>query len=165
MTEPAGEEFLIQEADKARQERRSGKPLRRQIPFIVVFAAIGWWLVFGIQPGPVLKYAAAAVGIAAFVIAALFASGAVPRNPFAPWGKAVRGSCPRCGQPRLREDKAMHWEPPGSGEPPVEGVVTLCAADCGYAAVRDIQSARVVSFLIRLARSSRAVRRQSWAPW
>jgi len=139
MTQPADEELLIQEANRTRQEQRSGKALRRQIPFIVVFFAIGWWLVFGIQPGPVLKYVTLAVGIAAFVIAALFASGAVFHNPVAPWGKAVRGSCPRCGQPKLRENKELYFEPPGSGNPSVGGVVTLCTADCGYAAVRDIK--------------------------
>ena len=139
MTQPADEELLIQEANRTRQEQRSGKALRRQIPFIVVFSAIGWWLVFGIQPGPVLKYVTVAVGIAAFAIAALFASGAAFHNPLAPWGKAVRGSCPRCGQPKLRENQELHYEPPGSGKPSVGGVVTLCTADCGYAAARDIK--------------------------
>jgi hypothetical protein len=138
MTQPAGEELLVQAANRARQEQRSGKSLLRQVPFIAGFSAVGWWLVFGVRLSPVLKYVAVAVGIAAFVIAALFASGAAFLNPVAPWGKAVRGPCPRCGQPKLREDKAMHFKAPGSGEPSVGGVVTLCTADCGYAAVRDI---------------------------
>jgi hypothetical protein len=138
MTQPASEELLVQAANSARAEQRSGKALRKQVPFIAVFSAVGWWLVFGVRLSPVLKYVAVAVGMAAFVIAALFASGAVILNPIAPWGKAVRGLCPRCGQPRLREDKVMHFKAPGSGKPTVRGVVTLCTADCGHAGARDI---------------------------
>ena len=138
MTQSAGEELLVQTANRARQEQRSGKALRMQVPFIAGFSVVGWWLVFGVRLGPVLKYAAAAVGVAAFVIAALFVFGAVSVSPLAPWGKAVRGPCPRCGRPKLREDKVMHFTAPGSGEPSAGGVVTLCTADCGYAVVRDI---------------------------
>ena len=138
MTQPAGEELLVQAANRARQEQCSGKALRMQVPFIAVFSAVGWWLVFGVRLSPVLKHVAVAAGIAAFVIAALFVVGAVSASPVASWGKAVRGPCPRCGQPKLREDKAMHFMAPGSGKPSVGGVVTLCTADCGYAAARDI---------------------------
>jgi hypothetical protein len=139
MTQPAGEELLVQAANRARAEQRSGKALRVQVPFIAVFSAAGWWLVFGIRLSPVLKDVVVAAGIAAFVIAALFVFGAVAASPIASWGKAVRGPCPRCGQPKLREDKALHFTAPGSGKLSAKGVVTLCTADCGYAAVRDIK--------------------------
>lgn len=139
MTQPAGEELLVQAANRARGEQRSGKALRVQVPFIAVFSAAGWWLVFAIRPSPVLKDVVVAACIAAFVIAALFVFGAVAASPIASWGKAVRGPCPRCGQPKLREDKALHFTAPGSGKLSAKGVVTLCTADCGYAAVRDVK--------------------------
>ena len=140
MTQPAGEELLVQAANRARGEQRSGKALRVQVPFIAVFLrrrAGGWFSASGRVP--VLKDVVVAACIAAFVITALFVFGAVAASPIASWGKAVRGPCPRCGQPKLREDKALHFTAPGSGKLSAKGVVTLCTADCGYAAVRDVK--------------------------
>jgi hypothetical protein len=139
MTQSADEGLLIQEANKQRQRQRAGKPMMLQVALVLVFLVIGCWLVFGLRLVPVLHYVALAVGIIAFAIAWFLVLGAVKLNPFARWGNAVPGSCPWCGRPELREHDTIHFAAKGSGQSAVRGAVTLCAADCGYAAVQDIK--------------------------
>lgn len=139
MTQPAEEELLIQAGNRQRQRQRVGQAMLPQVSLILIFLVIGCWLVFGVRLGPVLHHVAMTVGFIAFVIAGLLVPGAVLGSPLAPWGKAVRGSCPQCGRRTVRADGTMHFAPPASGRPTVRGTVTLCAADCRYAAVRDIK--------------------------
>jgi hypothetical protein len=136
MTEPSDEELLIQAASGDRARQRAGKSMVVQACIVLVFLALGWWLVFGVRLSGALHYVALVFGIAAFVNGAWFLPGAVELSPLAPWGDAVPGGCPRCGQRRLRKGEVLHWTAPGSGQRSVRGVVTVCIADCGHASVQ-----------------------------
>jgi hypothetical protein len=138
MHEPGDEELLIRAANRERDRQRAGKTMVIQSVIVLVFLALGWWLVFGVRLSGPLHYGALVFGIAAFVNGAWFLPGAVELSPLAPWGDAVPGACSRCGQRRLRKDSVLHWTAPGSGQRSVRGVVTLCLADCGYASFQDI---------------------------
>jgi hypothetical protein len=75
------------------------------------------------------------VGLAAAVFVAVFAFTRL--GPGRPWGKARADGCPRCGQPSLREKLMAHMETRGRTRTTWRGIVTLCAPECGFAAVRQ----------------------------
>jgi hypothetical protein len=139
MTQPAEEELLIQASNRQRQRQRAGKLMMWPAALIPVLLVIGCWLAFIVRLVPVLHYVAIAVGIIAIWIAGLLVSVAAKVSPFARWGNAAQGSCPWCGRHELREHDTIRFAAKGSGESPVRGAVTLCTADCGYAAVQDIK--------------------------
>ena len=133
------EDRLIQAAIHDRERQRSGVAMRAQILAVLVLAAAGCWLVLVLAGVPFVGYIGIGLGVVVFAISGLFLLGAIDLSPVLPWGSAARGRCPQCGERTLREDRALHWEVPGSGRPSVHGIVTLCTPECGYATARDVK--------------------------
>jgi len=134
------EDRLIQAAIRDRERQRSGAATRAQILAVLVLAAVGCWLVLVLGGVPFVGYIGIGLGVIVFAIAGLFLLGAIDLSSVLPWGSAVRGPCPQCGERTLREDRALHWEVPGSGKSSVHGIVTLCRPECGYATARDVKA-------------------------
>ena len=133
-------ERLIAAALREHAERRSGKPARWHAVVILALVGVACWLVLVLGRVPHAGYIGIGLAVVAAVIAALSVTGLLAVTPFAPWGSAVRGQCPGCGQEALREGRVLHEEPPGAGPRVVAGIVTLCTADgCGHAAARKVR--------------------------
>ena len=133
------EDRLIQAAIHDRERQRSGKAMRVQILAVLALAAVGCWLVLVLGGVPFIGYIGIGLGVVILAIAGLFLLGAIDLSPVLPWGSAVPGRCPQCGERTLREDRALQWEVPGSGKPAVHGIVTLCTPECGYTTARDVK--------------------------
>ena len=148
MTTPASEEdILIKAARAERGQHRSGASMGASLGVAIALAVVGGLLIFvprvisGLLPGPLRLLGFGVpilviVGIVAFAIAGLFLLSALASSPFAAWGSAVPGNCPRCEQPQLRSDMVPG---PASGSPATgpRGIVTLCETPgCDYAAAR-----------------------------
>ncbi|MFJ9692441.1 hypothetical protein [Kitasatospora sp. NPDC101183] len=58
-------------------------------------------------------------------------------DPKRPWGKPVAAGCPRCHQPTLREQVAVHSVSHGRTTHRYSGIVTLCTPVCGFATIRQ----------------------------
>jgi hypothetical protein len=57
-------------------------------------------------------------------------------DPSKPWGTPVGYPCPRCGQKNLQEKRVTHSRNRGRMTYHSTGIVTLCAAECGFASSR-----------------------------
>ena len=145
MCQPADQQLsdvdrLIQAAIHDRERQRSGAAMRVQVLAVLILAAVGCWLVLALGGVPFVGDIGIGLGVVVLAIGGLFLLGAIDLSPVLPWGSAVRGRCPQCGRRTLREDRALHWEVPGSGKPSVHGIVTLCTPECGYATARDVKA-------------------------
>jgi hypothetical protein len=124
------ESLLIEAARRERRNRRSGRNLLLALGSAVVFAAIGWVLIFRVRaflrtipflPLGTVTRGLLVVGIIAFVVAGLIVVGALlMANPRKRWGDPVVGACPACGNWTLRQGTVT---PVGQGP---RGVVILC---------------------------------------
>jgi hypothetical protein len=148
------EDLLIDAAVSQRKSHKRGANLLATFTLAAVFAAVGWFLVFWLRPLiksiPFLPLGTVtttllAVGVIAFAIAGLLVAGAVFfANPLARWGDAVPGTCPRCGNRALRQEKVecSGWEegrPEAGIKKGPRGIVTLCESrGCTYAAATVI---------------------------
>jgi hypothetical protein len=125
----ADADVLVAEAVRRREEQRSGRSMRRQLPRVAGCAAAGLLL---IACGHVLGHAASVVmlvvGVLVVAVAGLFLLRALDLSPATAWGEPVGEPCPGCGERSLREDRVA--------VPEVNGIVALCAPECGYADVR-----------------------------
>ena len=142
-TQPSDEDILITAARAERGKHRSGSSMAAMLGIAGAFGVVGGVLTFlpriirSLLPWPLAflgGFSVAAlviVGIVAFTIAGFFLLAAFASSPLASWGNAAGGSCPSCGEPRLRSDTV-----PGTasdapkGSP--RGIVTLCE-NCDYA--------------------------------
>jgi len=132
------EDLLIEAARRERRNRRSGRDLLLALVAAVVFAAIGWVLVFRVRAflkaipflplGTVTSWLLI-IGIIAFVVAGLIVAGALlMSNPRKRWGDPLAGGCPACGNWTLRQGTVT---PAGKGP---KGVVILCDTNgCAHA--------------------------------
>jgi hypothetical protein len=132
------EDLLIGAARRERRNRRSGRNLLLALVVAVVFAAIGWVLVFRVRAflkaipflplGTVTSWLLV-IGIIAFVVAGLIVAGALlMADPRKPWGDPLAGGCPACGNWTLRQGTVT---PIGKGP---RGVVILCYTNgCAHA--------------------------------
>ena len=144
-SQPADEDILIEAARAERGQHRSGASMAGMLGVAVIFGLAGGLLVFvphvitALLPGPLALLGGMSLpilvtlGIVALAIAGLFLVAALASSPFASWGNAVSGDCPRCGQSRLRSDMV-----PGVASEALKGgprgIVTLCEnPDCDYA--------------------------------
>jgi hypothetical protein len=135
----SSEDLLIRQAHRSLTRQRSGRGMVPQACVMLFFLTLGCWLVFRARLGPIPHGVTLGGGIIALLLALWWLPGLVTLSPLAPWGEAVPdNSCPRCGQPSLRREEELHFEPPGSGRPTLQGMVTLCTAGCGYAAAADV---------------------------
>ena len=124
------ESLLIEAARRERRNRRSGRNLLLALGSAVVFAAIGWVLIFRVRaflrtipflPLGTVTRGLLVVGIIAFIVAGLIVVGALlMANPRTRWGDPVVGACPACGNWTLRQGTVT---PVGQGP---RGVVILC---------------------------------------
>jgi hypothetical protein len=147
---PTDEDLLIDAAVSQRKSHKRGANLLATFTLAAVFAAVGWFLLFWLRPLiksiPFLPLGTVTttllvVGVIAFAIAGLLVAGAVFfANPLARWGDSVPGTCPRCGNRTLRQEKVEYsgWEegrPEAGIKKGPRGIVTLCETrGCGYAA-------------------------------
>jgi hypothetical protein len=141
------EELLIEAARRERRNRRSGRNLILALLVAVVFAAIGWVLVFKVRAflkgipflplGTVTSWLLV-VGIIAFIVAGLIvAGGLLMANPRKRWGEPLVGGCPACGNWTLRQDTVT---PVGKGP---RGVVILCdTKGCAHASATVTTASR-----------------------
>jgi hypothetical protein len=133
------QELVIAAALQDRARQHSGEAMRLQVVAVLVLAAVACWLVLLLGRIPYVGYIGIGLAIVVAMIAVPFLFGVVAVSPKIPWGSPVRGKCPSCGGRTLREDRALHWEGPGTGRT-VDGIVTLCVSQgCGYAAVRKLR--------------------------
>jgi hypothetical protein len=138
-TQPSDEDVLIQAARAERGEQQSGRSMGASLGVAIALAAVGGVLVFVprvisvLLPGPLRLLGGfgipvlVIVGIVAFAIAGLFLLSALASSPLASWGSAVPGSCPQCGESRLRSD-TVPGPTAGSPKDAPRGIVTLCPA-------------------------------------
>jgi len=148
MNQSADEDFLIRAARAERGQHRSGASMVAMLGAAVTFGVVGGLLIFlphlvrMLLPGPLGLLGGfslpilVTLGIVAFAIAGMFLLGGLASSPLASWGNAMPGSCPRCGQSRLRSDIVPGSAGESSKDGP-RGVVTLCEnQDCDYASAR-----------------------------
>ena len=132
------QDLLIEAAKRERRNRQSGRNLLLALGSAVVFAAIGWVLIFRVRaflrtipflPLGTVTRGLLVVGIIAFVVAGLIVVGALlMANPRKRWGDPVVGACPACGNWTLRQGTVT---PIGQGP---RGVVILCdTKGCAHA--------------------------------
>ncbi|HTU75931.1 MAG TPA: hypothetical protein VMG38_20635 [Trebonia sp.] len=147
-SQPADEDILIDAARAERRQHRSGTSMAALLGIAMVFGAIGIALIVlphlasAVLPGPLALIGGFGIpvlftlGIVALAIAGLFLVGALASSPLASWGSAMPGTCPRCGQAKLRSDTVPGSTSKGPAGGP-RGVVTLCEnPDCDYATAR-----------------------------
>ena len=144
------EDLLIDSAIRQRKSHKRGANLVATLTLAAVFAAVGWFLLFWLRPliksVPFLPLGTVTssllvIGLIAFAIAGLLIAGALFfANPFARWGDALPGPCPRCGKRSLRHEKVEYtgWQeghPEAGVKKGPRGIVTLCETrDCSHAA-------------------------------
>ncbi|HUN37720.1 MAG TPA: hypothetical protein VMU95_37475 [Trebonia sp.] len=144
-SQPADEDILIDAARSERGQHRSGASMAAFVGIAVVFGAIGILLIVvphlvtALLPGPLALLGGvsfpvlATLGIVALAIAGLFLLVALVSSPMTAWGNTMPGSCPQCGESRLRSDIV----PSAATTDGPRGVVTLCEnRDCDYATAR-----------------------------
>jgi len=147
-SQPSDEDILIQEARAERGQHRSGASMAAMLGVAVLFAVVGCLLIFVphivsvLLPGPLALLGAfslpvlVTLGMVALAIAGMFLLAGLASSPLASWGNAMPGSCPTCGQPRLRSDVVPGTAGEARRDGP-RGVVTLCEnPDCDYATAR-----------------------------
>jgi hypothetical protein len=120
---------LVAEAVRQREEQRSGRSMRRQLPYFAGCVIAGLLLIAG---GDLLGHAVAVValivGVITIAVSGLLLLRALDLSPVTQWGEPVGEPCPACGGRGLREGRVAI--------PRASGVVALCTAECGYADVR-----------------------------
>ena len=148
-TQPADEDILIQAARAERGQHRSGASMVGMLGVAAAFGVVGCVLIFvphliaSLLPLPLhlllggfslpifTTLGVLGLGIAGFFLLAAFAS-----SPLASWGNKVPGSCPSCGQARLRSG-TVPGGTSGTVRGALRGIVTLCETPgCDYAAAR-----------------------------
>ncbi|TDU05963.1 hypothetical protein EDD99_4505 [Streptomyces sp. 846.5] len=144
---------LIRQAVKERESRRSGRARTVAVLVLLALFVLGLVLAFAVYPGhsgDTYSYQdmlhrqraghplALVLGVVAIVIAALaIAPVLYALDPAKLWGTRRPENCPRCHRPNLREKPMTHTETRGRVQTTSYGVVTLCTAGCGFAAVRQ----------------------------
>jgi hypothetical protein len=147
-TQPNDEDTLIQAARAERGQQRSGASMFAMLAVAVVFAVVGFLLIFlthlvgTLLPGPLRLLGGfsmpvfVTLGIISLAIAGFFLMAALASSPMAAWGSKVPGDCPSCGQPRLRSDTVPSATGGTVADAP-RGIVTLCETPgCDYATAR-----------------------------
>jgi hypothetical protein len=143
------ENVLIEAARKERKNHQSGRNLLLTLLVAVVFAVIGWALVFRVRAFlkaiPFLPLGAVTgwllvIGVVAFVVAGLVAvGGLLAANPRKRWGDPLVGACPACGNWTLRQATVA----PAGGP---KGVVILCyTKGCNHAKATVTTASRATS--------------------
>jgi hypothetical protein len=148
-TQPADEDILIQAARAERGQHRSGASMVGMLGVAAAFGVVGCVLIFFVPrliathlPVPFSLLGGFSVpvfttlGIVALGIAGFFLLAAFASSPLASWGNKVPGSCPSCGQARLRSG-TVPGGTSGTVRGALRGIVTLCETPgCDYAAAR-----------------------------
>jgi hypothetical protein len=128
LTSDAEADMLIAEADRLREEQKSGRSMGRRLPLVAGTAVAGLLLIGVGWRGYGVAVAAYVVGVLVMGVTGLLLLRALDVSPATQWGEPVGSPCPACGEHGLREDRVV--------VPGANGIVTLCAPECGYADVR-----------------------------
>jgi hypothetical protein len=121
-------DMLIGEAVRRRDEQKSGRSMGRQLPLFAGCVVAGLLLIGAGWTGNGLAVAEYVVGVFVMAVAGLLLLRALDLSPLTQWGEPVGSPCPACREHGLREGRVAVSE--------TNGIVALCAPECGYAEVR-----------------------------